>query len=108
MKIEKVREFVSEWNEEALLADGFEEAIVGVCERFGMPPVVAYDREACIDIMVEEFLEDLGYKLSSEEQIPENFLNEAYEQAIEYFEYNTLDAFYGEHTPIFMYRELEV
>ena len=67
-----LKEWVSEWNAGALLADGFEDAIVGVCERFGALPVVAYDRGKCIEILVERDGMD-------------------YEEAVEYFEFNMLN-----------------
>jgi hypothetical protein len=54
-KHEKLFEWVAEWNEKALFADGLEEAVIGVCERFGGTPVVAYDRERCIEILAEQF-----------------------------------------------------
>ena len=48
-----IREWVSDYNEEALLADGFDSAIIGMCERIGIEPVVDYDSEKCIDILME-------------------------------------------------------
>ena len=57
-KHERLVEWVAEWNENALFADGFEDAIIGVCERFGSEPVVAYDRERCIEILVEQISEE--------------------------------------------------
>ena len=37
-----IREWIAEHNEEAMMADGFEDAIIGICGRFGANPVVAY------------------------------------------------------------------
>ena len=45
MPNKEVSEWVSEFNEEALFADGFEDAFVGVIERFGQDPIAVYDRE---------------------------------------------------------------
>ena len=39
--------------EGALSADGFDDAIIGTMERFGMDPIRAYDWDKCIDILVE-------------------------------------------------------
>ena len=35
-------------NPEAMMADGFDEAILGMCIQFGSEPIVAYDYEKCI------------------------------------------------------------
>ena len=53
-----IKEWVSDYNEEALLADGFDSAILGMCEIFGTSPVVAYDRDKCIDILAKDFSKD--------------------------------------------------
>ena len=66
-----------------LMADGFDEAILGVCERAGSCAVVAYDRDKCIDILVERD----GME---------------YEEAVEYFEFNVISAWFGEHTPVYI------
>jgi hypothetical protein len=76
----ETRELLSEINPEALLADGFD-ALVGVCYRFGQPPLAAYDYEKCIQILMKDCSE---------------------EESIEYFEYNTLGAWMGENTPVFL------
>ena len=48
-----VRDLISEWNEEALMADGFDEAILGISQRVGMEDVVAYDRDKCISVLMD-------------------------------------------------------
>lgn len=68
-------------DEEALFADGFDDAIVGVVERFGMPPVVLYNRERCISILMEDGLDR--------------------EDAEEHFSFNVIGAWVGEYTPAF-------
>lgn len=78
-----LREDISEINPEALLIDGFDEAIIGMAERINLGPVVAYDVEKIIQIMVER--DEMTY-----------------EEAIEYFEFNILGAWVGENTPIFI------
>ena len=88
---EEIQDYVSEYNEEALLADGFEEAFLGILERFGQSPLVAYDRDKCIDILMAQFSQ-------ARADIP------IYEEAVEYFEYNVIGAWVGEHTPVFVTR----
>lgn len=41
-----------ETNKEALYPTGFENAIIGRVERFGMNPLILLDRDKCIDILV--------------------------------------------------------
>ncbi len=102
MDIDRVKEWISEFNEEALLADGFEEAIIGVCERAGSPPVVAYNRDLCIDILLSDGIEEALNEYEDVEAIPEERYQELCEDAIEYFEYNVLGSYVGEHTPVFL------
>ena len=79
MNIEEIEEI----NPEALLCDGFDEAIIGMAERINLGPVVAYDIDKMIDIMVERD-------------------GMTYEEAIEYFDFNILGAWMGENTPVFI------
>jgi hypothetical protein len=84
----KIKEMVVEANEEALLADGFEAALIGYVEQFGRPPIALYDRPKCIEILV-----------TRDKMTPE--------EAEEFFEFNTIGAWVGESTPAFatLYRE---
>jgi len=67
---------------EALLADGFEEAFLGVFRRFGMTPIALYDYDKCIEVLV------------SRDGMSE-------EEAEEFFEYNVIGAWMGDGTPGF-------
>ena len=49
-----IREQIAEFNSEILFCDGFDEAIIGVAERIGNNPIVAYDTEKIIEILVEK------------------------------------------------------
>ena len=71
-----------EENEGYLTADGFDDAIVGTAERFGMHKVVLYDTSKCIDILMKRD------KMTEEE-------------AIEFFYYNVVGSWMGEYTPAF-------
>ena len=93
MSIADIKGWIEEYNEEALLADGFDDAIIGMCERFGSDPVVAYDRDKCIEILAEEFAEDGDY-LSKDVN--------AHEEAEDYFSYNVSGSYVGENTPVFI------
>jgi hypothetical protein len=77
------REEIAEINPDALLCDGFDEAIMGMAERINLGPVVAYDVDKILNIMVERD-------------------GMTYEEAIEYFDYNIIGAWMGENTPVFI------
>jgi hypothetical protein len=78
-----IRDLISEWNEEALMADGFDEAILGISQRVGMEDVVAYDRDKCISVLMDRD-------------------GMSWEDAVEYFEFNVAGAYLGENTPVFI------
>lgn len=76
-------ELVGEHNSDAKVYPEYEEALIGVANRAGgMPPVAAYDYYTCIEILMENGME--------------------YDEAIEYFEFNTLSAWFGDETPLFV------
>ena len=64
-----------------VLADGFEEAFLGVVVRYGMDPVVLYDHEICIGILMSQGM--------------------TRETACEYFGFNILGTWDGPQTPAF-------
>lgn len=79
---------VADENPEALLADGFEDAYIGLARRCGQPTLVTYDYDKCIEILV---LRD----------------GMTYEEAVEYFEFNVVGAWMGANTPIYLQRTVE-
>jgi len=73
-----------------LLADGFEEAFMGVVESFGTVPKACYNYDTCIDILMRGNSDDLDVLMTHDE-------------AVEYLEFNVTQAYVGEHTPAFIY-----
>ena len=67
---------------EALYADGFEDAIIGIGYQFNTA-VVVYDLEKCIKIIMEKDGID-------------------YDRALEDFNFNVVGAYLGNHTPVFV------
>ena len=89
-RAERIQEFLSDVNPEALLADGLEDALVGTTT--GMHPVrgpvAVYDRQRCVDVFMKEGMTD--------------------SEAEEWMSYNVEGAFVGEGTPIFVdFRDFE-
>ncbi len=66
--------------EECLLADGFNDAIVGV--TYGANVVAVYDIDMVIEILVEEGMD--------------------YDDAVEHVDFNIVGSYVGEKTPMFM------
>jgi len=79
---EGIKEEISEINEDALFADGFEEALIGVCYRFGTNPLATYNKEKIFEILMRDGMN--------------------YDEAVEYFEYNIIGSWVGENTPVFL------
>ena len=78
-----VEQIMGELYPEVMLADGFDEALIGVCHSYGRPEVAAYSLPLLIDILVTRD----GMSI---------------EDAEEFFEYNIVGAFVGDHTPVFI------
>ena len=72
-------------NPEAMLADGFDDAILGMCVQFGSEPVVAYDFNKCVEIIMER---------DGMER----------EEAIDFINFNVVGAYVGLSTPVFIMR----
>jgi hypothetical protein len=83
----QLRKQIDEWimdnypDSEILIADGLEEAFVGVATQFNTSMAI-FDTEKCLDILEKEGM--------------------SREEAIEYFEFNIIGAYVGEHTPAFL------
>ena len=82
-----ILERLSEDNPEALVADGFDSAVIGVGYQGPQGPVAVYSYSKCIEALEAEGMD--------------------YEEALEYFEFNVQGAWVGENGPIFLYEEPE-
>jgi len=82
MRKEEVLERLSEINENAIVLDDFKDALIGYTQNSFFSAVAVYDVEKCISMLIEQGM------------TPEN--------AVEYFDYNVLGAYFGEHSPIFV------
>lgn len=81
MQIEERNEELQEFHG-ALLADGFEDALIGYGFRFNHP-VAIYDYDKCLEVLV------LRDQMTPDE-------------AIEYFDFNVIGAYVGESTPVYI------
>ena len=69
--------------DDILLADGFDDAFIGVGSQWHNPPIAIYDIEKCIDILADRD----GMSV---------------EDAREYFDFNVQGAWVGSLTPMFV------
>ena len=68
---------------EAMTIDGFDDAILGMCIQFGAEPLVAYDYEKCLNILMERD----GMERT---------------EAIDFMEFNVIGSYVGLNTPVFI------
>jgi hypothetical protein len=69
--------------EEGLVMNGYDDCVVGVLERYGMEPIVLYDKDKVIKKLMDDGCE-------------------TYEEAVEFYEFNQLGGWHGEKTPGFL------
>ena len=83
-KVEALLEILARREERCLLADGFEDALIGLSATTpGRKALAVYDYDKCIDILVRQEGMDR-------------------DEAVEFFEFNTIGAWVGEGTPVFV------
>jgi hypothetical protein len=82
MTREEIEEKIEELGMEVLLADGFDEAFIGIGLQFHKPLAV-YDMGKCLDILVTRD-------------------GMTREDAMDYLAFNVYDAYVGIQTPVFM------
>jgi hypothetical protein len=81
MTTEEAHILLQEREESFLLADGLEEAFIGIGYQF-TTPLAIYSKAKAIQCLMEQGMDE--------------------EQAYEYFDYNVAGAYVGEQTPIFL------
>tara|TARA_R110000824_G_scaffold218435_2_gene405054 strand:+ start:5475 stop:5783 length:309 start_codon:yes stop_codon:yes gene_type:complete len=67
---------------EAMTMDGFDDCIIGVCQRFGQEEIITYSLDRVIK------------KLESQGM--------TYDEALEWYEFNMIGSWVGETTPCFV------
>lgn len=80
-------DIIHDQNPKALTADGFDSCILGLCQRFGWEPVVAYDYDKCVDLLVRRD-------------------GMTHEDAVEFMVVNVTGAWVGDGTPVFISTQL--
>jgi len=70
-------------SEDALTMDGYDDCAMGILERFGMTPIVIYDKEGVLQKLMDNGCD-------------------TYEEALEFYSYNQLGGWHGDGTPGFL------
>ena len=96
-------------DDEVIYYDGLKEAFIGLGFQQFNGPYAIYDREKAIEIIARDFYKEKKKeyefeKMGAEEKLKvvQDIGDEAYMEAVEYFEYNTEGAWMGDRTPIFV------
>ena len=74
---------INEFCEGAVLLDGLDDAIVGICEEFGSGPKIMYSKTKILEI------------LQKRDQMSE-------EESEEFYDFNILGLYAGEQNPVFV------
>jgi len=85
MNREDIADLLSDENPEALLADGFEAAFIGLSRRCGQPTLVTYDYNLGVEVLIQRD-------------------GMTYEEAVEWMEFNVVGAWVGPNTPVWLVR----
>lgn len=111
---EQIVDHYGDYGEDVLLADGFEGAFMGIAETHSSPPRACYDRDKCIKILFHQFVgaykEEHGQGvfmlpkslLMEGEATSDAKIDQIWDEAVEYFEFNVAGAYVGELTPTFL------
>ena len=96
-------------DDEVIYYNGLKEAFIGLGFQQFNGPYAIYDREKAIEIIARDFYKEKKKehefeKMDAEEKLKvvQDIGDEAYMEAVEYFEYNTEGAWMGDRTPIFV------
>ena len=76
-----IQQYLEETDQQALLMDGFEHALIGFTQRINEPLLAVYNHDLMIQTLMHRD-------------------NMTYDEAAEYIEYNCINAWVGEQTPI--------
>ncbi|NBS88459.1 hypothetical protein EBS67_00375 [bacterium] len=94
---DEINTFIEKYypDEPVILYDGFDEALIGFGASYFNKPCAIYNYEKCIELIMKN---DSACEFQESDE--SDFLT--YEDAIEYFEFNVIGMYVGDHTPIFM------
>jgi len=86
-----IEEHYPDHADKILLADGFDDAFIGIGQVFNGTPIAVYDADMCLKTIADD-IEQGGVEEGEDVQT----------MAMEHFEYNVIGSFVGEYTPMFV------
>jgi len=90
---------------EAWKADGFDDCIVGVGQQFtegGQVFIFIYSKKAIIESIANDIVEEIHNRVNTTDEERDVLSKDAYDQAVEFFDYNIAGAYIGRGMPVFL------
>jgi len=90
---------------EAWKADGFDDCIVGVGQQFtegGQVFIFIYSKKAIIESIANDIVEEIGNRVNTSDEERAVLAGSAYDDAVEFFDYNIAGAYIGRGMPVFL------
>lgn len=90
---------------EAWKADGFDDAIIGVGQQFtegGLVYIYIYSKKSMLDIIADDIVKEINNRVNTSDEERAELAKDAWDQAMEYFEYNIAGAYIGRGMPVFL------
>ena len=85
-KYEIILEKIEETNPETIVLEGYDDCIVGICNTFS-GAILLYSEDKIVEKLQKEMSE---------------------EEAIKYYEFNILNTYYGQYSPVFLVSENDI
>jgi len=92
-------------NIEAWKADGFDDCIIGVGQQFtegGQVYIFIYSKKAIIESIANDIVEEIGNRVNTSDEERAVLASSAYDDAVEFFDYNIAGAYIGRGMPVFL------
>lgn len=90
---------------EAWKADGFDECIIGVGQQFtegGQVYIFIYSKKAIIESIANDIVKEINNRVNTSDDERAELAQSAYDDAVEYFDYNIAGAYIGRGMPVFL------
>jgi len=90
---------------EAWKADGFDDAIVGIGQQFtegGLVYIYIYSKKSMLDIIADDIIKEINNRVNTSDEERKELSKDAWDQSLEYFEYNIAGAYIGRGMPVFL------
>ncbi len=90
---------------EAWKADGFDDCIIGVGQQFtegGQVFIFIYSKRAIIESIANDIVEEIGNRVNTSDAERVELASSAYDDALEFFDYNIAGAYIGRGMPVFL------